>query len=132
MNPLICPKCEGNLEKVIYEETEIDQCPRCRGIWFDSLEAELLKNLKGSENIDSGTFQKENPSESLQKRVNCPRCQVPMLKILDFDEYPLWYETCLECHGLWLDAGEFQQFKQNFQHKGYLARIMKILHFQKT
>ena len=132
MNQLICPKCEGNLAKVIYEETEIDRCPQCQGIWFDSSEAEQLKNLKGSETIDSGDFQGENPSKSLPERVNCPRCQVPMLKILDFDEYPIWYETCLECHGLWFDAGEFQQFKQNFQHKGYLARIMKILYFQKT
>ncbi|YAI81958.1 MAG: zf-TFIIB domain-containing protein [cyanobacterium endosymbiont of Rhopalodia sterrenbergii] len=132
MNLSICPKCEGNLEKVIYEETEVDRCCQCRGIWFDSLEAEQLKNLKGSETIDLGNFQEESPSESLQKKVNCPRCQVPMLKIFDFDEYPLWYETCLECHGLWFDAGEFQQFKQNFQQKGYLARVMKILRLKKN
>ena len=139
MSLSICPKCKGDLEKVIYEETEVARCCQCLGIWFDSLEAEQLKNLiitynqfGETETIDLGNFQEENPSESLQEKVNCPRCQVPMLKIFDFDEYPLWYETCLECHGLWFDAGEFQQFKQNFQHKGYLARAMKILRLKKN
>ncbi|WP_267384457.1 zf-TFIIB domain-containing protein [Cyanobacterium sp. uoEpiScrs1] len=132
MNISICPKCGGNLEKIIYEETEVDRCCQCLGIWLDSLEAEQLKNIKGSEIIDSGNFQEENPSESLQKKVNCPRCQISMIKILDFDEYPLWYETCLKCHGLWFDAGEFQQFKQNFQHTGYLARAIKILRLRKN
>lgn len=131
MKPLICPKCGGNLEKVIYQEIEVDRCCQCRGIWFDSLEAEQLKSLKGSETIDSGHFQQQDTTESWQEPVNCPRCQVKMLKTLDFDEYPIWYETCLQCHGLWFDAGEFKQFKHNFQHKGLLDRVMKILHFTK-
>ncbi len=131
MNPLICPKCGGNLEKIIYQDIEVDRCCQCQGIWFDSLEAEQLKSIKGSESIDSGNFQGENAAQSLQESVNCPRCQEKMLKMLDFDKYPIWYETCLKCHGLWFDAGEFQQFKHNFQNKGLLDRAIKILRFNK-
>lgn len=125
MNALNCPKCDGNLKKVIYNHVEIDRCEKCHGLWFDSLEAETLRKISGSEVLDLGTIQ---PSDELLERssrdIQCPRCQQPMLQMIDMDKYQIWYEKCPVCQGIWLDAGEFKQFKRNFQSQniGNLVR----------
>ncbi|ACK66510.1 hypothetical protein PCC8801_2502 [Rippkaea orientalis PCC 8801] len=129
MESLICPKCGGNLEQIIYQGIEVDRCCQCAGIWFDSLEAEQLKNRKGSETIDPGYVKKNSVSESLEEPINCPRCQVRMMKMLDFDQHPIWYEICLNCQGIWFDAGEFTQFKRNFKQPGLLVQAMKVLRY---
>ena len=49
-----CPKCSAAMERVVFEAIEIDRCTACRGIVFDSMEAERLKKLRGSESIDVG------------------------------------------------------------------------------
>ena len=46
MTQMQCPKCEGSLEAVVYAEIEVDRCTTCKGIWFDSQEAQKLKKLK--------------------------------------------------------------------------------------
>ena len=51
-------------------------------------------------------FKNEQISEYLQGK---------MQKMLDVDRYSIWYEQCTQCRGIWLDAGEFKKFKQNFQ-----------------
>jgi len=37
-----CPKCGADLLVEEYHGIEIDRCRECKGIWFDSGEAELL------------------------------------------------------------------------------------------
>lgn len=109
-----CPKCKHELKTIIYENIEVDRCQKCGGIWFDATEAEELKKIKGSEKLDI-----INPAISYQynhmiKQINCPRCKAKMHKILDIDQYSIWYEQCTKCNGIWLDAGEFTKFKHNF------------------
>lgn len=109
-----CPKCNSKLKTINYENVEVDRCPNCGGIWFDATEAEELKHIKGSEKLDA-----INPAVGYQykrmiKQINCPRCHAKMHKILDIDQYSIWYEQCTKCGGIWLDAGEFTKFKQNF------------------
>ena len=49
-----CPKCHSVMEKVEYQTIEVDRCTSCHGIWFDMLEAQQLKAIAGSEEIDIG------------------------------------------------------------------------------
>ena len=51
-----CPKCGADMEKVTHQAIEVDRCTGCKGIWFDMLEHEHLKAMKGSEAIDTGEF----------------------------------------------------------------------------
>lgn len=131
MAALVCPKCGGELQAIIYEDIEVDRCCQCSGIWFDSLEAEQLKDLKGSENIDIGKFDWENHQGSLEDRINCPRCAIPMIKILDFDKHPIWYEHCPQCQGIWFDPGEFKKFKDNFSEPKLLSKALNVFRFKK-
>jgi hypothetical protein len=37
-----CPKCEGTLIELTFEDVQIDRCNKCGGVWLDSGELELL------------------------------------------------------------------------------------------
>ena len=37
-----CPRCDGTLKAVSFEEVEIDPCDKCGGVWLDSGELESL------------------------------------------------------------------------------------------
>ncbi len=123
MKPRKCPKCSGSLKPVNYAQIEVDRCVKCQGIWFDSLEAETLKEIEGSEILDTGNPEAGNKLDRLDGDICCPRCGKKMMRMLDIDQHSIWYEKCLNCHGVWLDAGEFRKFKDNFQGKGLVNRV---------
>lgn len=47
-----CPVCQDPvMDRVMHEDVEIDICPKCKGIWLDAGELELLTGrAKGSHN----------------------------------------------------------------------------------
>lgn len=126
MKPLICPKCQGNLEPVVWQAIEIDRCLKCKGIWFDSLEAEQLKTIEGSEGLDIGDQEIGTQMDQLSGDIRCPRCRAKMTRLVDIDQYCIWYEICPKCQGVWLDAGEFKKFKDNFKPKGVLSQFRQV------
>ena len=133
MKSLKCPKCGGTLEAIMYEGIEVDRCCQCKGIWFDSSEAENLKKLKGSEKIDIGNLNTENPTETetLDTNIPCPHCNISMIKMFDLDKHPIWYETCPQCQGIWFDAGEFKKFKDNFSQPKLLSKAIRVFGLKK-
>ncbi|MDJ0599668.1 MAG: zf-TFIIB domain-containing protein [Crocosphaera sp.] len=131
MKVLRCPKCQGKLEPVMYEDIEVDRCCQCNGIWFDFSEAENLKKLRGSENIDIGKLDQENQKEVLDTPIPCPRCDISMIKMFDLDKHPIWYETCPQCQGIWFDAGEFKKFKDNFSQPKLLSQALNVFRLKK-
>jgi Zn-finger nucleic acid-binding protein len=98
------------MEKIEFDDVAVDRCTLCKGIWFDALEQDTLKTADGSEEIDSGDpevgklFDKED-------NVNCPVCNIPMLKMVDPDQTHIHYESCSVCYGAFFDAGEFTDLK---------------------
>ncbi|WP_036477655.1 zf-TFIIB domain-containing protein [Myxosarcina sp. GI1] len=135
MNALECPRCNGLLKTVIYHNVEVDRCARCHGIWFDSLEAETLKTIAGSEILDIGSVNYSAPNDLTSIDIRCPRCEETMIQIVDIDKERLWYEKCPDCQGIWLYAGEFTQFKRNFQSKSIknlAARLINKLLFWRS
>lgn len=39
---LQCPKCDGTLAVITFEDVEIDRCDKCHGVWLDAGELERL------------------------------------------------------------------------------------------
>jgi Zn-finger nucleic acid-binding protein len=37
-----CPRCDGRLHEVTYEDVRIDRCDKCHGIWLDAGELEQI------------------------------------------------------------------------------------------
>jgi len=99
------------MEQVVFEGIEIDRCTSCKGIWFDILEHEDLKKLKGSEVIDSGDPATGDEFNKIED-INCPKCKAKMIKLVDPKQTHIWYESCTICSGVFFDAGEFSDFKE--------------------
>ena len=107
-----CPKCQAQMEPVRFEDTEVDRCVRCGGLWFDALEEEEIRRRTGSEAIDTGpTWQAA--MHNLQTKVLCPVDGTLMLRMVDVAQPEIWVESCPVCHGTFFDAGEFTDLKEN-------------------
>lgn len=99
------------METAQYEDIEVDRCRSCEGIWFDMLEADKLKTMSGSEVIDTGDPKIGREYDDVHN-VICPKCQTQMIHMVDRRKPHIQYEACTVCYGLFFDAGEFRQFKQ--------------------
>ena len=106
-----CPKCSAGMEKVHYESIEVDRCTDCRGIWFDMLEPEHLKALEGSEEIDIGDPE-VGKQTNIVDQITCPVCDTRMIRMVDGQQPHIWFESCTVCYGVFFDAGEFRDYKQ--------------------
>lgn len=77
-----------------------DECPKCKGRWFDH--DELAKSV-----ADRGRYEKAIATGPLRPRpgkANCPRCLKVMTNGGLGNEF-LRVDMC-SAHGIWLDAGE--------------------------
>lgn len=107
-----CPKCQGNLETLKFQDIEFERCSQCLGLWFDMLEKEDLVALAGSETIDIG-------SDTIGKQfteirdIKCPKCDHAMIPMIDKDQFHIQYESCPNCFGTFFDAGEFRDLKEH-------------------
>ena len=107
-----CPKCQAQMEVVVFDDIEVDRCIRCGGLWFDVLENEELRERAGSEAVDNGaTWQAA--MHNVQGKVFCPRDAALMERMVNTAEPELWVEACPVCHGTFFDAGEFTNFKEH-------------------
>ncbi len=109
---MICPKCDEYMEIVKFQLVEVNRCTFCKGIWFDSLVKEHLKNLKGSESIDIGD---KKTGEQFDKITNlkCPNCYAKMINMVDIHQSHIRFESCTLCYGAFFDAGEFKDYKDD-------------------
>jgi Zn-finger nucleic acid-binding protein len=86
-----------------------DQCSSCKGFWFDTGEAEKLKDEWRPDFIDSGDAEKGKELNQIRD-IDCPRCGKRMEEIADPKQRHIQLETCHE-HGVFMDAGEFRDYK---------------------
>jgi uncharacterized protein len=105
-----CPKCSAAMETIEIEKIQVDRCTGCHGLFFDALEAHKLKAVKGAEAIDIGAAAQERQPSS-NDRIRCPRDTSPMIRIVDPKQPHIQLETCSVCQGMFFDAGEFSDWK---------------------
>ncbi|TFH35149.1 MAG: hypothetical protein E4G93_04215 [Dehalococcoidia bacterium] len=101
-----CPRCKSDLIVVEYHDIELDWCPSCEGLWFDSGEMELVAAQMGGCASTTDSTRKAHTDE---ERLKCPECNKKMDKRLLGDIVPVIADVCPVCDGLWLDRGELEQ-----------------------
>ena len=111
-----CPKCNAAMNTVQHEGVEIERCSGCAGLWFDAFEHEELKELTSSASVDSA------PAESSSSHAGgtgaCPKCTAKMIQMVVASQPHISYESCPTCHGVFFDAGEFADFRdETFSEK---------------
>jgi Zn-finger nucleic acid-binding protein len=100
------------MEKVVFDGTEVDRCTSCKGLWFDASEKEKLREIQGSEAVDTGGAEVSKAYNDVD-RIECPVCLMPMTRMVIPQERPVWFESCPGCQGAFFDAGEFRDYKED-------------------
>lgn len=93
------------METVRFEETTIDRCIGCHGLWFDALELESVVAGRGGRTLDIGDAAIGKQLDSTD-RIACPHCKTHMIRLVDNRHPEVRYEQCSVCGGAFLDAGE--------------------------
>jgi uncharacterized protein len=107
-----CPKCSGSMIRTTFASVEVDRCATCKGLWFDEHELQVLLKKEGSERIDTGTQEHFKKSSQIDD-VWCPRDNSRLIKMVHPRQNHVWFESCSQCFGLFLDATEFKDLKES-------------------
>ena len=107
MQQIQCPKCRAPMKTMHVEQTQIDRCTSCEGLWFDALEENDVHTKESVDLLDPPRVETAI-GRNEPRRVDCPRCHTPMIRMLDRRTRAVWYESCPICFGKFFDAGEFR------------------------
>jgi len=100
------------MHSIPLRDEKVERCSSCGGLWFEAMEREKLKQVAGSEKIDTGDPAVGRKFNEM-KKVNCPACKTPMIRMVDLKQNHIWYESCTVCGGVFFDAGEFKDYKKS-------------------
>jgi Zn-finger nucleic acid-binding protein len=96
-----CPKDQAELSAAKRYGIDVDQCPKCGGMWLDYSELDALEDKTFKEDEFKGSLSLSQHESSYA----CPVCSSP-LKSFQYRMNNLVLEQCPALHGFWLDAEE--------------------------
>lgn len=126
---MLCPVCREEMIVVEHAKIELDYCVRCKGVWFDESELDLLFQSLGlaeGHNVASlMKLPKRRPAEAARR---CPRCRKKMHKMVIGREPEVMIDSCVREHGLWFDGGELGQvIQQLLDEPGVSGKVVAFL-----
>jgi len=103
-----CPRCWVPLArediKVWLRKVVVDHCPKCDGIYLDDGE---LRTLTG--NFSLAKWLTKYLGVDSDSKLVCPGCG----GVMDAERPEgIEVDVCLNCHGIWLDAGELEALRE--------------------
>jgi uncharacterized protein len=107
---MICPACKNRMIVVEYKRIELDYCPNCFGVWFDSNELDLL--LESTQSLEKSAQEVCQPlqDKASEAKRKCPICHQSMIQNHIGEKLPVLIDFCPTCDGLFFDGGELNQF----------------------
>ena len=107
-----CPKCHVPMRPLTAGAFTVDRCEKCLGLWLDKGERlKILKDKKLVDAIDIGPEETGKQHDEI-RRIDCPRCGVPMHHVADRAQKHIGFEMCRNCQGSFLDAGELRDLSE--------------------
>lgn len=101
----MCPNCDERMIVVELDGIEVDHCPACHGVWFDTGELELLVERSGGDPVRlQALLDAAKPAQGARRP--CPRCRRTLHAIELTVPATLTIDRCAVGDGVWLDAGE--------------------------
>jgi Zn-finger nucleic acid-binding protein len=134
---MICPVDKTPAIVVEYHDIELDYCTRCRGVWFDAGELELLLASAGRGGHEAFLESVLNspPALTREKKRRCPICNIRMKKVYIDRQKKTPVDICPEGHGIWFDGGELETLLRSLAEERPEAeqQYQKLLdHFGET
>ena len=103
-----CPKCgTETLKQVEVRHVAVERCSSCNGTWFDARE---LTELLTEDALYVASLRRGSVREQVAgKKGVCPRDSSELLRVYSAINRSVIIDACAECHGIWLDGGEFDK-----------------------
>ena len=101
-----CPHCEQPMEKKHIGDVTIDECRKCRGIWFDPGQIDEVKDEVAPDLrwMDFELWRNQADFQVESDPLNCPRCTNSVLTKIIEEESGISVRLCSRCGGSWLSA----------------------------
>jgi uncharacterized protein len=138
---MICPVCRKDALIVEYNSIELDYCPNCSGVWFDSGELELLLESAGIKDFQAYLRQAVAGGEAAvtEKKRKCPICRRKMRKTYLGEGAKVLVDVCASNHGIWFDGGEVVQLAKALESqtadktafKDVLVHVAELFQYRK-
>ncbi|MCP6726437.1 MAG: zf-TFIIB domain-containing protein [Patescibacteria group bacterium] len=120
-----CPTCNISLEKSFVAGVEVDNCPRCYGLFFEEYELAQAKDARDRDLrwLDIELWRDPEHFHVASGKKMCPADRMPMYEVR-YGDSSIRVDVCNVCRGVWLDRGEFKDII------GYLRKEAneKVLH----
>lgn len=118
-----CAACKIPTIVLELEGVEIDYCTRCKGVWLDTGELELL--LSEAENVqeilDSVTIVKTK-----EKALSCPICHKHLDKVEYGADDKVLLDKCPNNDGIFFDKGELSDvISLGRSEEGRVVKLLK-------
>lgn len=112
-----CPLCRTAMKTLNIGDVSIDECPGCRGLWFDRGELEQFKDQVDSDLhfLDFEIWNQKAVFNVNDEPLSCPRCRRVSMRVINFEEPNLDITFCAHCEGVWLNFGDFKDIVEAFQ-----------------
>ena len=107
-----CPKCTGTMETKTYGRKIVaHRCDECGGLFCKpDVLLEMKREWMSEIVLDTGDAKLGQQLNEVSD-IDCPECGIPMDKAHDNNQTHIWFEQCLQCEGMFFDAGEFSDLK---------------------
>ena len=104
-----CPACSTELKRKMMEDIEVDECPECKGTWFEDDELRKAKDSTDPDLnwIDFEIWKHKEIMNARSKDLACPHCKKALVAI-DYGDTGVEIDYCPLCKGTWLDKDEFK------------------------
>ncbi len=106
---MFCPTCKTiELENTTFQDTDIDFCPQCLGMWFEIDEFQQAKDSKDKNLrwLDIDLWEDEKKFVIAIDQKACPLCEIPLYAV-EYGKSKIKVDLCNLCRSIWLDRGEF-------------------------
>ncbi len=105
-----CPACGNALGLYTVFSLDFEGCPKCKGVWLVGDELRKLKNREADGSLRWLNAEIENidKASAIATKRHCVKCAgVNMVSVI-FGNSSVVIDWCPNCHGIWLDRGEFE------------------------
>ena len=111
-----CPACASTLAERTAGALTVDVCDTgCGGIFFDNFELGHVDEASEVEGEAILQWTSEAPIKVLatERRYECPRCRMIMMRNQFMPSISVTVDTCPKCAGVWLDHGELISIRKS-------------------
>jgi len=105
-----CPQCHTAMRRSTLASIEVDECPGCKGLWFDDDELRLAKDETRPDLrwLEFELWKHRESFRASPRHLKCPDCHTDLVGI-EYGQAQIVVDACAACHGIWLDKDEFQR-----------------------